>query len=94
MARWQAEENGILSFTEFVLMPASALKGGKKKFTADRSRDGLEPLVYTEAKIQEDYKNDVLTPRLLKPAATKALIELTAPIHKAFEESKEWQEIT
>ncbi|KAI0599679.1 hypothetical protein F4775DRAFT_591131 [Biscogniauxia sp. FL1348] len=88
------EGNGVLAFIEFVLLPASALKG-KREFRVDRERDGLEPLVYTNIeKIHEDYKNDVLTPQLIKPAVSKALIELMAPIQAAFQASPEWQEIT
>ena len=34
-----------------------------------------------------------MTPQLLKPAVTKTLIELTAPIQEAFQKSSEWQEI-
>lgn len=35
-----------------------------------------------------------LTPQILKPAVSKALVELTAPIRAAYEESKEWRDIT
>ncbi|KAG7104771.1 Tyrosine--tRNA ligase like protein [Verticillium longisporum] len=88
------ENNGVLSFTEFVLLPASELKSGKAEFVVDRSRDNLEPLVYNDiAKMHEDYKNDILTPQILKPAVTKALLELMEPIVKDFESSKEWQEV-
>lgn len=56
-----AEGNGVLSFVEYVLLPAAALKG-KKEFTVERERDGLEPLVYTDiAAMHEDYKNDVVS---------------------------------
>ena len=34
-----------------------------------------------------------LTPQLLKPAVAKELSALLAPIQKAFQASKEWQEI-
>ncbi|EEY19647.1 tyrosyl-tRNA synthetase [Verticillium alfalfae VaMs.102] len=88
------ENNGVLSFTEFVLLPASELKSGKAEFVVDRSRDNLEPLVYNDiAKMHEDYKNDILSPQILKPAVTKALLELMEPIVKDFESSKEWQEV-
>ncbi|KND88428.1 Tyrosine--tRNA ligase, cytoplasmic [Tolypocladium ophioglossoides CBS 100239] len=88
------EENGVLAFVEFVLLPAATLRG-QREFTVERERDGLEPLVYTEiAKMQEDYKNDVLTPQLLKPAVAKSLAQLLAPIQEAFQASKEWQDIT
>ena len=55
------EENGVLAFVEFVLLPASGLKDGKRRFTVDRERDGLEPLVYDNiTKMQDDYRNDVV----------------------------------
>jgi tyrosyl-tRNA synthetase len=57
------EENGLLAFIEYVLLPAARLKGGEDagKFRVDRDKDGLEPLVYTDIeKIREDYKNDVV----------------------------------
>ncbi|KIE01467.1 tyrosyl-tRNA synthetase, partial [Metarhizium majus ARSEF 297] len=88
------EENGVLAFVEFVLLPASGLKNGKRSFTVDRERDGLEPLVYDNiAQMQEDYKNDVLNPQLLKPAVAKALNELLAPMQTAYQASKDWQEV-
>ncbi|EFY95451.1 hypothetical protein MHUMG1_07736 [Metarhizium humberi] len=88
------EENGVLAFVEFVLLPASGLKNGKRSFTVDRERDGLEPLVYDNiAQMQEDYKNDVLNPQLLKPAVAKALNELLAPMQAAYQASKDWQEV-
>lgn len=53
-------ENGILALAEFVLLPAAALKGCKE-FRVDRSRDGLEPLVYTDIKqMNKDYENDIV----------------------------------
>jgi tyrosyl-tRNA synthetase len=53
------EENGVLAFVEFILLPAAALKG-RKEFRVER-RDGLEPLVYTDIKqMHEDYRNDIV----------------------------------
>ncbi|AEO64585.1 uncharacterized protein THITE_63335 [Thermothielavioides terrestris NRRL 8126] len=87
------EENGLLAFIEFVLLPAARLRGSGE-FRVDRERDGLEPLVYTDIeKIREDYKSDVLTPQLLKPAVARDLNALLAPIQEAFQANKEWQEI-
>lgn len=87
------EENGLLAFVEFVLLPAARFRGNGE-FRVDRERDGLEPLVYTDIeKMREDYKNDVLTPQLIKPAITRELNALLAPIQEAFQASKEWQEI-
>lgn len=53
------EENGVLALVEFILLPASAL-AGKKEFRVERTRDNLEPLVYTSIEpLHEDYKNDI-----------------------------------
>ncbi|KAF9892408.1 hypothetical protein FE257_001516 [Aspergillus nanangensis] len=91
----EIENNGVLAFAEYVLLPVSTLKTGRTEFRVSRERDGLEPLVYTNIKqMQDDYKNDVLTPQLLKPAVADALVELMAPIRAAFEASPEWQELT
>lgn len=55
------EENGVLAFVEFVLLPAAALKG-KREFRVKRERDGLEPLVYTTiTQMHDDYRNDVVS---------------------------------
>ncbi|KAL1310755.1 hypothetical protein AAFC00_001007 [Neodothiora populina] len=86
------EDNGVLSFVEYVLLPASALKYGAQKFVVERREGG--PLVYTDIKtMQDDYRADVLTPQLLKSAVTPALIDLLAPIQAAFKASEEWQAI-
>jgi tyrosyl-tRNA synthetase len=92
----QVTGNGVISFVEYVLLPASALKNtetpGQPRFVVQR-RDA-EPLVYTSIeKIKEDYLADVLQPQALKPAVTDALLEILAPIKKVFDETKEWQEI-
>ncbi|KAL1632877.1 Tyrosine--tRNA ligase cytoplasmic [Diplodia intermedia] len=86
------EGNGLLSFVEYVLLPAGALEGGKPTFTVQR-REG-EPLVYTDAeKMKADYAADVLTPQLLKAGVTDAISTLLGPIQAAFNASPEWQEI-
>lgn len=88
----EVEGNGILSFVEYVLLPAGVLKSGKPRFVVER-REG-EPLIYDNiTQMQDDYRNDVLTPQLLKSSVTKALNELLAPVQAAFLASKEWQEI-
>lgn len=89
------EGNGLLAFTEYVLLPASELKNGKAEFKVDRSRDGLEELVFSDIEsITKAYRDDVLPPQLLKPAVTRAINDLLAPIQKEYQESKEWQEGT
>ncbi|KAF2876683.1 hypothetical protein BDV95DRAFT_674548 [Massariosphaeria phaeospora] len=88
----QVEENGVLSFVEYVLLPAGELKYGTPKFVVER-RDA-EPLVYTDiAQMHKDYLNDVLTPQTLKPAVTDALIALLEPIQADFQASPEWQAV-
>lgn len=89
----QVQGNGVLSFIEFVLLPASALKNnGVQKFVVER-RDA-EPLVYSNIEeMHKDYAADKLQPQVLKPAMAEALLEILAPIRKAYEESKEWQEV-
>lgn len=55
------EDNGLLAFAEFVLLPAAALQG-KREFVVPRERDGLPPLVYTDVEsMQADYKGDVVS---------------------------------
>lgn len=84
--------NGILSFVEFVLLPASSLRYGSQKFVVERRDD--TPLEYTNiADMQKDYENDILSPQNLKPAVTEALISLLEPIQAEFQASPEWKEI-
>ena len=53
--------NGVIPFIEFVLLPAGVLKYGHPEFRVERTRDGLEPLVYTDARqLEQDYLNDVV----------------------------------
>lgn len=88
----KVEGNGILSFVEYVLLPAGILRSGTPRFVVER-REG-EPLVYENiSKMHQDYREDILTPQLLKAAVTKALNELLEPVQAAFNASKEWQEI-
>ncbi len=54
------EENGVLAFVEFVLLPAATLKG-RREFRVDRDRDCLEPLIYTSIdQVHKDYKDDIV----------------------------------
>ncbi|ROW13796.1 hypothetical protein VPNG_03566 [Cytospora leucostoma] len=87
------EGNGVLAFVEFVLLPAARLRG-RPGFAVDRSRDGLPELVYTTVEqLREDYRSDVLTPQALKPAVSRALNELLAPIRDEYAASPDWQEL-
>ncbi|KAH8699400.1 hypothetical protein GQ44DRAFT_665457 [Phaeosphaeriaceae sp. PMI808] len=86
------EENGILSFVEYVLLPASRLRYGEPKFVIERR--GAEPLIYSNiAQMKEDYTKDVLSPQDLKPAVTAALNTLLEPVQTEFQATPAWQEI-
>lgn len=57
----ETENNGVLAFAQYVLLPASALKNGRPEFRVPRDRDGLEPLVYGNIETMiEDYKKEVV----------------------------------
>ncbi|KAI4129113.1 MAG: hypothetical protein LQ338_002411 [Usnochroma carphineum] len=92
----EVEGNGILGFVEYVLLPVDGLKNDRKgRFVVERRRpeDG-EPLVYEDIEtLKADYEADKLTPQLLKPAITRALIELLEPIQAEYQASSEWQDI-
>lgn len=86
------EDNGVLSFVEFVLLPISALQTGEPRFVVER-REG-EPLVYNSiAQMHSDYREDILSPQILKPAVTEALNKLLQPIQADFEANEEWQKV-
>ena len=53
------EENDLLAFAEFVLLPAMALNGWKE-FIVGRSQDELEPLVYSSIEQMRDNYQRVL----------------------------------
>ena len=86
------EDNGVLSFVEYVLLPISALQTGEPKFVVER-REG-EPLVYNSiAQMHADYREDILSPQILKPAVTEALNKLLQPIQADFQANEEWQKV-
>ncbi len=88
------QDNGIVSFVEYVLLPLSALRssGGKGSFIVPQ-KEG-EPLVYHDMEsLKSDYVAEKLTPQLLKAGASDALVELLAPIQAEFQASAEWQDI-
>ena len=59
----EVEDNGVISFVEYVLLPVSSLKqGGSGRFVVERKHE--EPLVYTNVKkLKEDYAADVVRPQ-------------------------------
>lgn len=58
----QVEDNGLLSFVEYVLLPAGAIKNGEPKFVVERREGEGEPLVYTSVEqLHADYQADVVS---------------------------------
>lgn len=86
------EDNGILAFVQYVLLPAGGIRTGKPEFVVERYSG--DPLVYNDIDaMNNDYKQDVLQPQDLKKAVTKALNGLLEPVLAAFKASPEWQDI-
>jgi len=58
----EVEGNGLLAFVEHVLLPASKLLDGERRFVVERQEG--EPLVYSSAEaMKEDYQKDIVSPR-------------------------------
>lgn len=65
----EVENNGLLAFVRHVLLPASSLLDGERKFTIERQ--GSEPLIYRDADaLDADYATDVV--RLVSPLTLTA----------------------
>ncbi|EDN10128.1 tyrosyl-tRNA synthetase [Histoplasma capsulatum] len=92
----ETEGNGIISFVEYVLLPVSALErdDGKGSFVVERREEEGGPIVYWNIEdVKSDYRDDKLTPQLLKAAVTTALNKLLAPVQASFQANPDWQEI-
>lgn len=58
----QVEENGLLSFVEYVLLPAGAIRSGEPRFVVERREGEGEPLVYTNIEqMHADYRADIVS---------------------------------
>lgn len=58
------EGNGLISFIEYVLLPAGALQYGEPRFLVERRE--AEPLIYTDIKkLHADYEADIVGIQLL-----------------------------
>ncbi|KAF4415912.1 tyrosyl-tRNA synthetase [Fusarium acutatum] len=89
----RVEGNDVIAFIEHVIFLVESLKtGGKPRFTVE-TRDGEAPVYEDISKLKEDYKSDILTPQMIKPAVMKALNDLLDPIRKDFEADDEWRHI-
>lgn len=86
------EGNGIIGLVEHILLPFANLSASSSKGEFAVERHEGRPLIYSDiAKLKADFEADVLTPQLLKPAVTKGLNAMLAPIQAEFQASKEWQ---
>lgn len=89
------EDNGLLSFIEFVVAPIQELKHGANyfKFDIDRPEKFGGPVSYSSIDdIKKDFAEQKLAPPDLKAGVTEAINELLAPIREEFQNNPEFQE--
>ncbi|CAR21508.1 Tyrosine--tRNA ligase [Lachancea thermotolerans] len=89
------EDNGLLSFIEYVVAPIQELKHGANyfKFYIDRPEKFGGPVTYNSFKeLVEDFKNEKLAPPDLKTGVSDIINELLAPIREDFAKDPEFQE--
>lgn len=89
------EDNGLLSFIEFVVAPIQELKHGANyfKFDIDRPEKFGGPVSYSSIDdIKRDFAEQKLAPPDLKAGVTEAINELLAPIREEFQNNPEFQE--
>ncbi|ODV93238.1 hypothetical protein PACTADRAFT_46654 [Pachysolen tannophilus NRRL Y-2460] len=91
------EENGLLSFIEYVLVPIYHLKTeivGKFEFFINRPEKFGGPITYNSFEnLKNDFKNEKLSPPDLKIGVTDAINELLAPIREEFENTPEFKQV-
>lgn len=90
------EDNGLLSFVEFVVAPIQELKSditGKFEFFINRPDKFGGPLTYTSfEELKEAFRTDKLSPPDLKIGVIDAINGLLAPLRDEFANNKEFQE--
>lgn len=89
------DDNGLLSFIEFVVGPIQELKYGDNHFNffIDRPEKFGGPITYTSfAELKQDFKEEKLSPPDLKIGVTAAINKLLAPIREEFASNPEFQE--
>ena len=89
------EDNGLLSFIEFVVAPIQELKHGANyfKFDIDRPEKFGGPVSYSSIDdIKKDFAEQKLAPPDLEAGVTEAINELLAPIREEFQNNPEFQE--
>ncbi|CAI4062751.1 hypothetical protein SKDZ_07G4290 [Saccharomyces kudriavzevii ZP591] len=89
------EDNGLLSFVEYVIAPIQELKFGTDhfKFFIDRPEKFGGPITYKSLKdMKLAFKEEKLSPPDLKIGVADAINELLEPIRQEFANNKEFQE--
>ncbi|SCU85814.1 LADA_0D09912g1_1 [Lachancea dasiensis] len=89
------EDNGLLSFVEYVVAPIQELKFGSDyfKFDIDRPEKFGGPITYTSfAELVQDFKDQKLAPPDLKTGVADIINELLAPIREDFAQNSAFQE--
>lgn len=91
------EENGLLSFVEFVLAPINELKQDDPTYFRlhiDRPEKYGGAITYSSfLELREDFKNEKLSPPDLKAGVADAINELLAPIREDFANDPEFKKI-
>ncbi|OUM55441.1 hypothetical protein BVG19_g4981 [[Candida] boidinii] len=89
------EENGLLSFIEYVVAPIYELKNGENKFefSIDRPEKYGGPITYSSfEELKQSFKEEKLNPVDLKSGVADAINVLLAPIIEEFKQNPEFQE--
>lgn len=89
------EENGLLSFVEYVVCPIQHLKHGNNffEFFVNRPEKFGGPLTFHSFEdLKTAFKEEKLSPPDLKTGVADIIIKLLEPIKKEFESNPEYQE--
>ncbi|KAG7662736.1 TYS1 [[Candida] subhashii] len=90
------ENNGLLSFVEFVIQPIHELKTGVEgsfKLDINRPEKYGGPISYDSLeKLKADFKEELLAPPDLKSGVADKINELLAPIRADYESNQEFQD--
>lgn len=90
------EENGLLSFVQYVIGPVYELKHGtgKFEFSINRPEKYGGPITYHSfADLKQSFKDEKLSPVDLKAGVADGINELLAPIIAEFESNPEFQDV-
>lgn len=83
------ENNGVLSFVKFVLLPISSMGGRAPEFVIKRSEEYGGDITYSIfEELESDFKDKKVHPGDLKKAVAAALTDLLAPVREHFNTPK------